>query len=796
MKVNMKKYLLWLILAFPFGMMAQVSNPVNVTGTVTPGDCTKFFSQTTIQDAGAPCGTGGSMTWPGGGAGIPNYSGSSTWSTSYSATNPIPANFITNPLNQNTSGTAGGLSGSPSITVSSIIDSGLSAGTSPICPNGSGGAFTTTGCSVGGGMVYPGLGIPKSTGSAWGTSYAVYGSEAGVATAADPGTNLGEPMVGDGSHGIQPLGSVTAGCAQLNSLGVLSSTGSACGGGGNFSATITSPVLGQSIVYNGSVWINATPGVPVDTSNVAIIPATDNVSLVASSTLTTWTGTHTLSSGFVFSGLNLNSSSVTYTPASGVIYPGGGATQLVPPNWFAFVYTNGTNTYMPVLPTIKAFADTSAGGLAETYNGTTGVFGTIALGSLASLTLTGSLPSSSTTGLLNYGTLGYSDSGQILAFQASTNSYIYNAIQNTNTGGSASACWLVANSTTTTSSNYGEFCQNGSGFSGAGALNQPNVVTFDANGYDLVVGTYTANPLHFVYNNGATDAMTINGTGVLIPTGSLGLGASPSTACGSATNCIAFNEAATAGTPTAGQDYFRVDSGAHKFLFSLNNGAEFTSLANYATLPLTLMATQAQDTMVANMTAGSAVPTAVTMPTTAHGVWLGEGTTTAPGITAAGTQYYPLVSGGASADPAFAQLTGAGMANATVTATQLAAQYSKGSCTEVWGGTAASNVLQAGDDAIVNNSCYNDSAVTRTITAVKCRSDYSSNGVTVNPSFGSAGTGTSICSGALTCGNSYAYSSSCSVSNASWTTGTGIDPVQASPDTHSTSIAMIVEYTF
>ena len=82
----------------------------------------------------------------------------------------------------------------------------------------------------------------------------------------------------------------------------------------------------------------------------------------------------------------------------------------------------------------------------------------------------------------------------------------------------------------------------------------------------------------------------------------------------------------------------------------------------------------------------------------------------------------------------------------------------------------------SGDDAISNNTCYNDSGSTRTITAVKCRSDNGSNTTTVNPTFGSAGTGTTILSGALTCGNSYAYSSSGTVSNASWTTGAGIDP--------------------
>lgn len=135
------------------------------------------------------------------------------------------------------------------------------------------------------------------------------------------------------------------------------------------------------------------------------------------------------------------------------------------------------------------------------------------------------------------------------------------------------------------------------------------------------------------------------------------------------------------------------------------------------------------------------------------------------------------------------------MTNNTVTATQLAAQYSKGSCTELWGGTGTSNAIQSGDDAIADNGCYNDSGVTRTITAVKCRSDIASNTTTVNPTFGSAGTGTTILSGALTCGSSLAYSSTGTVSNASWTTGTGVNPVQGGTLT-GTSIAMIVEYTF
>jgi hypothetical protein len=127
-----------------------------------------------------------------------------------------------------------------------------------------------------------------------------------------------------------------------------------------------------------------------------------------------------------------------------------------------------------------------------------------------------------------------------------------------------------------------------------------------------------------------------------------------------------------------------------------------------------------------------------------------------------------------------------------------------GQCTEAWGGSGTSFALTSGDDAIVNNTCYNDSGATRTITAIKCRSNYASNAVTLAPTFGSAGTGTTILAGAVTCGSSYAYSSmstgctgsTCTVSNASWTTGTGVDPAMGGTLAGSTSIALLVEYTY
>ena len=147
----------------------------------------------------------------------------------------------------------------------------------------------------------------------------------------------------------------------------------------------------------------------------------------------------------------------------------------------------------------------------------TGTIGAASETLSGSLTFTASLPSSTNNGIIDYGTLGYSDSGMVGVYQGSTNSYIYDVVQNTNTGTAASACRLVANYNTTTSTYYGEFCMNGSGFSGTGALNQANNVTFDSFSADLVLGTYTANPLHFVYNNGSSDVMTINSSGVVNP---------------------------------------------------------------------------------------------------------------------------------------------------------------------------------------------------------------------------------------------------------------------------------------
>ena len=118
------------------------------------------------------------------------------------------------------------------------------------------------------------------------------------------------------------------------------------------------------------------PGVPIDAQvgTSYSIPITDDVHFLTGSngSATAWTG-FALANNYVFSFENLGTGLITYTPASGTV--NGNATQIIPQNWFGFHYTNNTNTFMPVMPTIQAFADCNGTGKAETFTAATGGFG-------------------------------------------------------------------------------------------------------------------------------------------------------------------------------------------------------------------------------------------------------------------------------------------------------------------------------------------------------------------------------------------------------------------------------------
>ena len=113
------------------------------------------------------------------------------------------------------------------------------------------------------------------------------------------------------------------------------------------------------------------------------------------------------------------------------------------------------------------------------------------------------------------GTLTYTPANALGTFQSSTSSYNQVILQNSNTGTAASADVIVNNNLSTDSTYYGDFGINSSTFTGSGAFNAPNAVYVTATTGDLALGTTTSNPIHFVVNGGATDAMTIATTGAI-----------------------------------------------------------------------------------------------------------------------------------------------------------------------------------------------------------------------------------------------------------------------------------------
>lgn len=118
------------------------------------------------------------------------------------------------------------------------------------------------------------------------------------------------------------------------------------------------------------------------------------------------------------------------------------------------------------------------------------------------------------TGTMTTGTLGYSDTGILYSAQSTTNSYNQIIIQNTNTGATASTNFLVSNNSGTSTTFYGEFGMNSSGFTGSGAWNIASAVYLDSISSDLAIGTLGNNTFHIFTNSSTTDRLSIDGTGV------------------------------------------------------------------------------------------------------------------------------------------------------------------------------------------------------------------------------------------------------------------------------------------
>lgn len=141
--------------------------------------------------------------------------------------------------------------------------------------------------------------------------------------------------------------------------------------------------------------------------------------------------------------------------------------------------------------------------------------------SVPSVLATASSAGSTNKGQIASGALSYSDTGHEETLSDTVNSYIQAVIQNLSNGASASADVIVANDQGTATTHYGDLGINSSGFTGAGSLQLAGAIYLYAASGELVLGTLTANGIRFVVNNGATDAMAIDSTGVATHTNTL-----------------------------------------------------------------------------------------------------------------------------------------------------------------------------------------------------------------------------------------------------------------------------------
>ena len=221
-------------------------------------------------------------------------------------------------------------------------------------------------------------------------------------------------------------------------------------------------------------------------------------------------------------------------------------------------------------------------------------------------------------GTLAEGTLGFSDTNVLASFQSSVNTYNQLLIQNTNSGTVASADVVVTNNLSTSTTYYGDFGINSSGFTGSGSFNAANAVYLSATSGDLVLGTTTSNAIRFVINGGTTDAFGIGTAGQFLVAGSPGTSGYVLTSAGASSPPV---WSAGGGGGTSGYSGYSGTSG-----YSGYSG--FSGIGTL-TYPVTIVSGTSQLAVAGNQyvmtNAGTSTLTLPASPSLGDSVWVSVG---------------------------------------------------------------------------------------------------------------------------------------------------------------------------
>src|SRR6185312_4248646 len=219
----------------------------------------------------------------------------------------------------------------------------------------------------------------------------------------------------------------------------------------------------------------------------------------------------------------------------------------------------------------------------------------------------------------------------------SVNGLLSSVLQNTSSGASAGAEYQIDNNNGNGSTGYGAFGINSSGFTGTGSLNKASATYLYSEGGDLSIGTGSSNAIHFVVNDGATDAFQISSSGGL--------------------TCPAFTTSGIVANSSSGL----LSSTTRPALTGIDLTGQASTPSNPAAGNYDLYTTSTGGVDLLNSSGTvSAIPVGtVTVPEggtgltsiTAHNVLIGEGTSNVASI--AGGAGTVLIGSGSGIDPQF-----------------------------------------------------------------------------------------------------------------------------------------------